>query len=193
MACFRFADPSANRSVLRFADGRSERIRTSGPCLPKTVLYQAELHSGRLRGASYNLNIVGSQRDFAPAKSRKANGRDLSESLGEIARSPCRSNNLRPALSGVTRYTKRPPSLHLVAVAVEPETNPAGVSSGAALDVAARPEMEGKTVVAIICLTRGADKGAGVTLIRGPWVEYSHYILMWSILVKWMVSSPVLL
>ena len=28
-------------------DGRSERIRTSGPCLPKTVLYQAELHSER--------------------------------------------------------------------------------------------------------------------------------------------------
>ena len=25
--------------------GRGERIRTSGPCLPKTVLYQAELHS----------------------------------------------------------------------------------------------------------------------------------------------------
>ena len=25
------------------ADGRGERIRTSGPCLPKTVLYQAEL------------------------------------------------------------------------------------------------------------------------------------------------------
>lgn len=25
--------------------GRSERIRTSGPCLPKAVLYQAELHS----------------------------------------------------------------------------------------------------------------------------------------------------
>ena len=24
--------------------GRGERIRTSGPCLPKTVLYQAELH-----------------------------------------------------------------------------------------------------------------------------------------------------
>ena len=24
-------------------DGREERIRTSGPCLPKTVLYQAEL------------------------------------------------------------------------------------------------------------------------------------------------------
>jgi hypothetical protein len=28
-------------------NGRSERIRTSGPCLPKTVLYQAELHSDR--------------------------------------------------------------------------------------------------------------------------------------------------
>ncbi len=26
-------------------NGRSERIRTSGPCLPKAVLYQAELHS----------------------------------------------------------------------------------------------------------------------------------------------------
>ena len=26
-------------------NGRSEKIRTSGPCLPKTVLYQAELHS----------------------------------------------------------------------------------------------------------------------------------------------------
>lgn len=24
-------------------DGRGERIRTSGPCLPKAVLYQAEL------------------------------------------------------------------------------------------------------------------------------------------------------
>ena len=24
-------------------NGRGERIRTSGPCLPKTVLYQAEL------------------------------------------------------------------------------------------------------------------------------------------------------
>ena len=24
--------------------GRGERIRTSGPCLPKAVLYQAELH-----------------------------------------------------------------------------------------------------------------------------------------------------
>jgi hypothetical protein len=26
-----------------FMHGRGERIRTSGPCLPKTVLYQAEL------------------------------------------------------------------------------------------------------------------------------------------------------
>jgi hypothetical protein len=29
--------------VRHAADGRGERIRTSGPCLPKTVLYQAEL------------------------------------------------------------------------------------------------------------------------------------------------------
>jgi hypothetical protein len=30
-------------AVLRVMIGRGERIRTSGPCLPKTVLYQAEL------------------------------------------------------------------------------------------------------------------------------------------------------
>ena len=29
--------------------GRGERIRTSGPCLPKTVLYQAELLPDRMR------------------------------------------------------------------------------------------------------------------------------------------------
>ena len=29
--------------------GRGERIRTSGPCLPKTVLYQAELLPDRIR------------------------------------------------------------------------------------------------------------------------------------------------
>ncbi len=28
--------------------GRGERIRTSGPCLPKTVLYQAELLPDRM-------------------------------------------------------------------------------------------------------------------------------------------------
>ena len=33
--------------------GRSERIRTSGPCLPKAVLYQAELHSV-CAGGTYN-------------------------------------------------------------------------------------------------------------------------------------------
>ncbi len=35
-----------------FSFGRSERIRTSDPCLPKTVLYQAELHSDRAGGRS---------------------------------------------------------------------------------------------------------------------------------------------
>ena len=28
---------------MQAVSGRGERIRTSGPCLPKTVLYQAEL------------------------------------------------------------------------------------------------------------------------------------------------------
>ena len=32
-------------SAGRCSTGRSERIRTSDPCLPKAVLYQAELHS----------------------------------------------------------------------------------------------------------------------------------------------------
>ena len=31
--------------IYQRVSGRSGRIRTSGPCLPKTVLYQAELHS----------------------------------------------------------------------------------------------------------------------------------------------------
>ena len=31
-------------------NGRGERIRTSGPCLPKTVLYQAELLPDSLIG-----------------------------------------------------------------------------------------------------------------------------------------------
>ena len=35
----------------RMKNGRSERIRTSGPRLPKTVLYQAELHSEALMAA----------------------------------------------------------------------------------------------------------------------------------------------
>ena len=31
--------------VLKKENGRSERIRTSGPYVPNVVLYQAELHS----------------------------------------------------------------------------------------------------------------------------------------------------
>jgi hypothetical protein len=39
-------NPAVRRNRTR-PIGRSERIRTSGPCVPNTVLYQAELHSGR--------------------------------------------------------------------------------------------------------------------------------------------------
>jgi hypothetical protein len=39
--------------------GRSERIRTSGPCVPNTVLYQAELHSGQ--GGAYSPRRAPSQ------------------------------------------------------------------------------------------------------------------------------------
>src|SRR5690606_25962610 len=42
---YRFYPRSIERSVFKYLRliGRGERIRTSGPCLPKTVLYQAEL------------------------------------------------------------------------------------------------------------------------------------------------------
>jgi hypothetical protein len=35
---------AAPMTSKRLNNGRGEKIRTSGPCLPKTVLYQAELH-----------------------------------------------------------------------------------------------------------------------------------------------------
>lgn len=40
-----------NRKLIRMKRkvGRGKRIRTSGPCLPKTVLYQAELFPDRCR------------------------------------------------------------------------------------------------------------------------------------------------
>ena len=43
----------AGGGILKCAGmvGRSEWIRTTGPCLPKTVLYQAELHSDVARNA----------------------------------------------------------------------------------------------------------------------------------------------
>ena len=43
---FRCASHRASVRKDQRSAGRSERIRTSDPCLPKTVLYQAELHSG---------------------------------------------------------------------------------------------------------------------------------------------------
>jgi hypothetical protein len=38
----------SNVNALCMLNGRGERIRTSGPCLPKAVLYQAELHPDNL-------------------------------------------------------------------------------------------------------------------------------------------------
>ncbi len=35
--------------------GRGEKIRTSGPCLPKTVLYQAELHPDFIKNATESI------------------------------------------------------------------------------------------------------------------------------------------
>lgn len=43
--------------------GRSERIRTSDPCVPNAVLYQAELHSDSCVSSdlSISLNCQGKQ------------------------------------------------------------------------------------------------------------------------------------
>src|SRR5579872_5144900 len=47
--CVTLNDPAVTAKDAQriVSTGRSERIRTSGPCVPNTVLYQAELHSGR--------------------------------------------------------------------------------------------------------------------------------------------------
>ena len=52
--------------ICGFLIGRSERIRTSGPCLPKTVLYQAELHSDAGR-QSYSGKLSQDQRQKCTA------------------------------------------------------------------------------------------------------------------------------
>jgi hypothetical protein len=51
-------------------NGRSERIRTSGPYVPNVVLYQAELHSGR-PGAIYRAVTGGTQSGRRPREGQK--------------------------------------------------------------------------------------------------------------------------
>ncbi len=43
--------------------GRGERIRTSGPCLPKTVLYQAELHPEIKPGIVLQIRLLDNRID----------------------------------------------------------------------------------------------------------------------------------
>ena len=52
--------------VTTSENGRGEGIRTSGPCLPKAVLYQAELHPDWV---SANTGPMRRQNDRANAKS----------------------------------------------------------------------------------------------------------------------------
>ena len=53
-------------------NGRGERIRTSGPCLPKTVLYQAELLPDRT--AVVTPAVQGAGFLAAPLRERKRTG-----------------------------------------------------------------------------------------------------------------------
>ena len=61
--------------MLEGKTGRGERIRTSGPCLPKAVLYQAELHPDAFR----IIRRTGRQR-----------GRNVSGSRGGLSNCSCR-------------------------------------------------------------------------------------------------------
>ena len=45
-------------------NGRGERIRTSGPCLPKTVLYQAELLPDRSGVSRFRKSAAGQERAY---------------------------------------------------------------------------------------------------------------------------------
>ena len=57
---------TVERVINQSVNGRGERIRTSGPCLPKAVLYQAELHPDWV---SANTGPMRRQNDRANAKS----------------------------------------------------------------------------------------------------------------------------
>ena len=64
--------PPPGRPLNSEENGRGERIRTSGPCLPKTVLYQAELlpdrrsreDPGRGRGGPIGMGCRAGKRAF---------------------------------------------------------------------------------------------------------------------------------
>ena len=59
----------SSKVLIRFVScaGRSEWIRTTGPCLPKTVLYQAELHSEPQRNALITPADSACKKRAAPA------------------------------------------------------------------------------------------------------------------------------
>src|SRR5688572_10423226 len=47
LVCATLVTIEALKTIRKEVNGRGKRIRTSGPCLPKTVLYQAELFPDR--------------------------------------------------------------------------------------------------------------------------------------------------
>ena len=54
---------AAKSRIYGWSDGRGERIRTSGPCLPKTVLYQAELHPEIKPGIVLQIRLLDNRID----------------------------------------------------------------------------------------------------------------------------------
>ena len=97
----RCAKPCSNRvggqttKRIDRQNGRSERIRTSGPCVPNTVLYQAELHSDtRNRAVSPVGNFwARGYIQSPPARSKPCR-------LARPRRGPCLKNPVYSVVSG---------------------------------------------------------------------------------------------
>ncbi len=73
-------------STMLGITGRRERIRTSGPCLPKAVLYQAELLSVAARGIARSARRFNPRR--VPEKSRWGSISALRGRIRSLRREP---------------------------------------------------------------------------------------------------------
>ena len=113
-------------SDSRLDTGRSERIRTSGPCLPKAVLYQAELHSGWR--AIYCLTRAAPQPPARFSSRGRGRNRRLVERLpfgGRRGRAEAASRRLAIMPGAVERRAQRAVPRHQLDGALE-VARPAG-------------------------------------------------------------------
>jgi hypothetical protein len=101
------SEHSARPDQVAGITGRSERIRTSGPCVPNTVLYQAELHSGRVRAYSGGPSRGQAARAERPEEHRSRMGCFLAhDGAGSAA---CKHGSNRRQRRCAGRATRLPP------------------------------------------------------------------------------------